>query len=425
MSLTKRGAERRKRQLELPEGMPERRASADRRLRGYIEGMRIFAGVAHGELETLLAGCAIRSLTPGEALLRPGQQNDAIYVLLSGLLHIRLDATDTQGVIAIAPGGNIGELSIIDGKPVSAYVVAAEECNVMRIPADLFWEQVIPLPGVARNLLRVLSERMRVNNELILKRLAEHLRLEHLERELRTATGIQASMLPSRFPLFPDRQDVDVHATMVAAREVGGDFYDAFFVNPTRLFVAIGDVSGKGVPAALFMARSITLLRMEAARGAAPHEILERVNQALCEGNEAGMFVTVFCAALDTETGELAYANGGHNPPLANTGGCYTFIEPPRGLLLGMVEGIGYTPASLHLARGQSVLLYTDGVTEAANAALELYDDERLLACLRPLDGEESAAQTVALVQADVAAFVDGAEPSDDITLLALTWRGA
>jgi len=404
---------------------PQHHGNARRFAPGHAQGMRLFAGVPHELIEPLLADCAVHTVAVGGVLLRPGEPNDAIYVLLSGLLHIRLDATDTDGGIAIEPGGNIGELSIIDGKPVSAFVVAAQECSVMRIPAEVFWDHIIPLPGVARNLLQVLSGRMRQNNDLILKRLAEHLRLELLERELKTANGIQASMLPSRFPLFPERTDVDLHAMMIAAREVGGDFYDAFFISPRQLFVAVGDVSGKGVPAALFMARSMTLLRMEAARGLAPHEILTRVNEALCTGNEAGMFVTVFCAVLDTATGELAYSNGGHNAPLSNAGGAYAYIEPPRGLVLGMMEGTPFLPATLTLAPGESLLLYTDGVTEAADPANALYEDERLLACLRGVPARASAAQAVAAVHADVADFVDGAEASDDLTLLALTWHGA
>jgi len=391
-----------------------------------LEKILIFAGVPRAQIEPVLARCPLQTLPAGTILLRPGQQNDSIHVLLAGLLHIRLEAADSPDYIAIEPGGCIGELSIIDGKPVSAYVVAAEACEVMRIHADAFWDELIPLPGVARNLLKVLSDRMRLNNELIIKRLADRLKLEHLQRELQTASGIQASMLPSHFPLFPERAEVDLHAMMRPAKEVGGDFYDAFFISPSKLFVAIGDVSGKGVPAALFMARSMTLMRMEALRDLPPHEILSRVNNALCVDNDAGMFVTVFCGVLDTDTGLFAYSNGGHNAPLCDaTEAGYAYMRPPRGLVLGFSEGAPFGAAELRLQPGNSVLLYTDGVTEAANAGEEMYSDERLLQRLRSIGRAASAREVVAAVCLDVEAFVAGAEPSDDITVLALTYCGA
>jgi len=409
-------------------GQPERRSGSDRRLRGYIAQMLIFAGVPPEEVAPILARCPLRRLAAGEILLTPGQQNHAIQVLITGELRIHLNTSDSADFISIGPGGCIGELSIIDGKPVSAFVVAGTDSRVMLIDAQTFWDELIPLPGVARNLLRVLSDRMRQNNELIINRLADRLKLEHLERELQTASRIQASMLPSRFPLFPDRADIDLYAMMEAAKEVGGDFYDAFFISPDKLFVAIGDVAGKSVPAALFMARSMTQMRMVALRDLAPGEILTRVNDALCEGNDSGMFVTVFCAVLDTATGELAYSNGGHNPPLSNSGNLasagFDYMRPPRGLVLGIAEGAAYGLASLRLAPGQSVLLYTDGVTEASNPEQALYSDERLLETLRAVPAGSDARQIVEAVRADVRTFVDGAEASDDITMLALTYLG-
>jgi sigma-B regulation protein RsbU (phosphoserine phosphatase) len=394
-------------------------------LRTQIGKALIFAGVPLAAVEPILTRCALRHLFAGEVMLAPGQQNNAIHILIDGSLHIHLDAPGSADFIAIEPGGCIGELSIIDGKPVSAYVIAAGACTVMQIHEQTFWDELIPLPGVARNLLKVLSDRMRVNNEQIIRRLADRLKLEVLERELQTASRIQASMLPSRFPLFPDRADIDLYATMEAAKEVGGDFYDAFFITPEKLFIAIGDVAGKGVPAALFMARSMTQMRMVAVRDLPPDEILARVNDALCEANDSGMFVTVFCAVLDTATGDLTYSNGGHNAPLSNAAGNgFEYLVPPRGLVVGIVEGAPFGLGRLQLQPGQSVLLYTDGVTEATNEAEDLYSDERLPETLRGAAAGLDAQALVDLVRADVKNFVAGAEPSDDITLLALTWLG-
>lgn len=404
---------------------PERRRGIDRRLAGYIKNILLFTGVEREQVEPVLAHCPVRRLADGEIMLAPGQANNAIHVLLEGALHIHLNDAGSADFITIEPGGCLGELSLIDGKPVSAYVVAAGACTVMQIHEQAFWDQLIPLPGVARNLLRVLSNRMRLNNELIIQRMADHLRLEHLERELETANRIQASMLPSHFPLFPGRGDLDLYAMMEPAKDVGGDFYDAFFINPNKLFVAIGDVSGKGIPAALFMARSMTQMRMEALRDAAPHEILARVNDSLCAGNDSGMFVTVFCAVLDTRSGLLAYSNGGHNPPICDAGGeGFAYMVPPRGLVLGVAEGVPYRPASVQMSPGQTLLLYTDGVTEAANPALALYSDERLLDTLRRIDERADARAMIDEIRADIAAFVAGAPASDDITMLALTYRG-
>jgi sigma-B regulation protein RsbU (phosphoserine phosphatase) len=412
-------------QPDAPPGRTERRLGIDRRLAGYLQGILLFAGVPHADVAPILARCPLRRLDAGAVMLAPGQRNDTIHVLLEGRLHIHLDAADSPDFIAIEPGGCIGELSIIDGKPVSAFVVAHGECIVMLIHEQVFWEQLIPLPGVARNLLRVLSDRMRVNNELIIKRLADRMKLEVLERELATASRIQASMLPSRFPLFPERADIDLYAMMQAAKEVGGDFYDAFFISPNKLFIAIGDVAGKGVPAALFMARSMTQMRMVAMRDLPPAEILARVNEALCEGNDSGMFVTVFCAVLDTATGELAYSNGGHNAPLTDAqNDRFAYLVPPRGLVLGIMEVAPFGAGSMRLKPGQSIVLYTDGVTEAANPQQALYSDERLLETLLRDSAGQSARGIIDLVRADVETFVAGAEPSDDITMLALTYLG-
>jgi len=402
----------------------ERRQNLDRRQLGYISRLQLFSGIPYHLIEDVLKSCPVLELASEEVMLTPGQSNNSIYLLLAGSLQIHLGARDASDCIVIGPGECIGELSIIDGKPVSAYVVAQTPCRVLIIHEGVFWGSIIPIPEVARNLMTVLAERMRLNNKLILERLKSHLMLEHLQKELQIAKRIQASMLPSTFPLFPERTDVDIFAVMDAAKDVGGDFFDAFFVKPDKLFIGIGDVSGKGIPAALFMARSMTQLRMEALRDLPLDEILARVNSRLCENNESGMFVTLFCGILDLETGDLHYSNAGHNPPLTSpAGGSFDFIEVPRGTMVGIIEDVRFESARMVLRPGQSLVLYTDGVTEAMNPQQELYSEGRLRETLSA--GRHTDAKAIIdAVMGDIESFAEGATPSDDITLLALRYLG-
>jgi phosphoserine phosphatase RsbU/P len=247
---------------------------------------------------------------------------------------------------------------------------------------------------------------------------------ERIESELRVANEIQSSMLPRLFPPFPDRKEFDLYATMNAAREVGGDFYDFFFVNPDKLCIIIGDVCGKGIPAALFMAISKTLLRTEALHAGTPDEVLLRVNDILYPDNEASMFFTGLCAMLDTNSGDMVIANGGHNPPLfCPDGQEFHYIQLPKGLVVGAMPGTRYESRSYTLKPHDTIFLYTDGVTEAMNPRNQLYSEARLLKCLNGLRGN-SVSKMIHGVRADIDIFAEGAVQSDDITMLALEFNG-
>ena len=226
-------------------------------------------------------------------------------------------------------------------------------------------------------------------------------------------------------PLTPESSH-DIAASIRPAKTVGGDFYDFHVTSDAKLYVCIGDVSGKGVPAALFMARAVTQLRMEAAREQSPAAILEAANRALCHGNEAGMFVTLFCGVLDLKTGEFSYANAGHNPPLfLQEPGKADFLKVSKGIVAGVMDTARYPQDRVRLCSGQAVLLYTDGVTEAQNPAGALYGPPRAQELMCRLNGGASGAREwVTALQADVLAFSAGAEPADDLTILALRWRG-
>ncbi len=412
-----RGADRR-RDAQAPVS-PERREGGDRRSQGYISRAALFDSIPYAVLEAVLAGCPVEACEAGAVLLSPGQANDAIHLLLEGRLRIHLEHADSGDFIPIEAGGCFGELSIIDGQPVSAWIVADRPSRVMRIPESVFWERLIPVPGVARNLLRVLAERMRANRDLIIERMKDSLALEHLHKELAIAQELQRSMLPAPELLFTGRPEVRAWAEMTPAKDVGGDFYDAFQVEPGLLFVAVGDVSGKGVPAALFMSRTITQLRMEAARERSPAAIVTAVNRALCQGNESGMFVTLFCGLLETASGRFDYCSAGHNPPVLLAGGAPEFVVPRKGLVAGIMEGARYAEDSKVLAPGHGVLLYTDGVTEAMDPGGGLYGEPRLISALSG-DAGGDPRLLVDRVRMDLASFVQNAPQADDITLLAL-----
>ncbi len=246
---------------------------------------------------------------------------------------------------------------------------------------------------------------------------------ERIQSELKVATDIQASLLPRLFPAFPDRPEFDIYASMDPAKEVGGDFYDFFFINETNLCFLIADVADKGVPAALYMMVAKTLLKSEGQRLGEPDQILASVNTILAADNDSCMFATVFCAILDTETGEVRFANAGHNPPLLiePQGIRYLAIQP--GFVLGPMPDIVYATERITMRTGDTLFLYTDGVTEAKNPEEELYGEPQLLHALQRAPKEDLTAMIHA-IRAEVTQHANGAPQSDDVTMVAIKYRG-
>lgn len=246
---------------------------------------------------------------------------------------------------------------------------------------------------------------------------------ERIGAELNVATQIQASMLPCLFPAFPEREEFDVFASMTPAREVGGDFYDFFMVDETHLAVVMADVSGKGVPAALFMVIGKTLIKDHTTPGRDMGEVFSEVNKLLCEANSEGLFITAFEGVLNLVTGELRYVNAGHEMPfIARSGGAFEAYKIRPGFVLAGMEGMRYRAGTVELAPGDKLFQYTDGVTEATNAANELYGMDRLGTVL----AENTAASPeniLAAVKADIDAFVKDAPQFDDITMLCLEYK--
>ena len=247
---------------------------------------------------------------------------------------------------------------------------------------------------------------------------------QRIEESLKLAADIQMGMLPSTFPAFPERNDFDLFAGIIPAKEVGGDFYDFFLIDKKHLCFVIGDVSGKGIPAALFMALTKTQIKASSSRRRTPGDILFRANNDLCHENESSMFCTLFYGIMNTETGEVTYANAGHNPPyLITNSGEPVQIESTGGIALGVMEEMEFESATFTISKGDSIFLYTDGVNEAMNEADEEYSYERLEDYLK----ENSTGSITDIVNRNlesVKEFAGTAPQSDDITVLALRYLG-
>lgn len=247
---------------------------------------------------------------------------------------------------------------------------------------------------------------------------------ERIESELNIASRIQQDMLPLIFPPFPDKDEIDIFASMQAAKMVGGDFYDFFLIDENKLCFVIADVSGKGIPASLFMVISKTLIKSEAMSGISPAEVLTNVNKTLLEGNDEMMFVTVLLCMLDLKTGELTFANGGHNPPLiGKKERDFDYVELNKSKVVGVFDRATFSNQTIQMDKGDTIFLYTDGVTEAMNPVSEQFTEGRLKEAMINLNSEP-VKMIKEIVLDDVKRFVDGAEQSDDITTLVVKYNG-
>ena len=249
-------------------------------------------------------------------------------------------------------------------------------------------------------------------------------KLAATETELNMATEIQTSMLPSIFPAFPDRPAFDIYASMDPAKEVGGDFYDFFMIDDDHLAIVIADVSGKGVPAALFMMSSKILINDHALMGGTPAEILGRVNKQVYANNKAHMFVTVWLGILEISTGKLTTASAGHEYPMININGKYEMLKDKHGLAIGAMDIAKYKNTEIQLKKGDSIFVYTDGVAEATDANNELFGTDRTVEALNAIPKGASQKEVLAGVRVAVDAFVKEAPQFDDLTMVGLKYNG-
>ena len=252
-----------------------------------------------------------------------------------------------------------------------------------------------------------------------------------IEADLSIAKSIQLSALPYTFPPFPERKDFELFASMNAAKEVGGDFYDFYMLEQDKLGFLIADVSGKGIPAAMFMMKGKTIIRDLAENGRSPGEVFNTANEKLCEGNDAELFITAWMGFLDLKTGTVHVANAGHNPPVLIRDGRAEYVVLKPGLMLAGMDGMTYKDQTLQLQKGDILYLYTDGVTEAMDEDEDQYGEDRLIKllsfgenCPEPSGDNGIAGAVCGLVKADVDSFVKDAEQSDDITMLCIRYLG-
>ena len=246
---------------------------------------------------------------------------------------------------------------------------------------------------------------------------------ERIGTELSLATTIQVNSIPNVFPAFPEREDFDIHASMTPAKAVGGDFYNFYMIDDTRLGMVIGDVSGKGIPAALFMMVTNILVSEKMRTGIAPEDVLTAVNSAICKRNKADMFVTLWLGILDLKTGTLRAANAGHEyPALKHADGSFELLKDKHGLPVGAMDGVKYKGYELQIEPGAKLFVYTDGVPEANDADNNMFGIERMLAALNS-DTEVSPKGVLKNVQDAVDGFVAGAEQFDDLTMLCVEYK--
>jgi sigma-B regulation protein RsbU (phosphoserine phosphatase) len=390
-----------------------------------LQSHNMLRGIPAGVLQALVEKCRTITLDRNEVLLTPGEENHTLYFLLSGQLEVHLDSRDSGNSFPIYAGEVIGEMSIIEERPVSAWVVGEQPSQLLAMPEQVFWSHFVSIPQATRNLLQLLISRVRRTDAVLAKELERKVRYEHLQRELESAAKIQASILPGINPMFPKHPQVDAHAVIKPAREVGGDFFDALALNDHCLCVAVGDVCGKGLAAALFMVRVITLLRVCLLREHNPAAVLPAVNRLLCEANEEAMFVTLAVVLFDTRTGRLTYLNGGHNPPLLSV--CaqpFAPWQPPKGKALGVEPQAAFSTSEFVLQPGDTLVLYTDGVTEAENERHEQFNVARAAKALSQAIPYARVIETVANLERAIGDFTGDAPQSDDITVLALRYQG-
>jgi len=247
---------------------------------------------------------------------------------------------------------------------------------------------------------------------------------ERIQSELDVAKEIQEGILPKIFPAFPERQEIQLFASLESAKQVGGDLYDFFFIDDSHLCFVIGDVSDKGVPAALFMAITMTLIRSTAEEHSSPAEIMVRINDKLSRENPNSMFVTLFIGVLNTQTGSVVYASGGHNPPiLIKNNGETLYKDGISGLVVGGMEDMPYQELAFDLEPGEKIFLYTDGVTEALDIHQNLFSDKKLLEDVT-LNRDADPQALVQKIRESVKKHVQTAPQSDDITMLVLQYNG-
>ncbi|HWB49810.1 MAG TPA: SpoIIE family protein phosphatase [Stellaceae bacterium] len=427
---------------------------------GLLAPLPLFARLDPPAVTAIARRCGFAYFHAGDVIMREGEVSTFADVILMGEVDIFVTTPAGEAHVAtVGPPHLVGELGALAATPRSATVIAHGDLCVLRIERDNLMALTAQHPSIGSAIIGELGQRIyRMNRSLAYltyaanalgrdeydpEMLAELTRqpgelanfarafaamaaeLEAKKRrrdEMQAAATIQNSILPRPLPRDGALAAVDLHAEMHPAREIGGDFYDFFLIGADRLAVTVADVSGKGIPAALFMAVSRTVLR-GGERGADMAADMENANRLLAAENAAAMFVTAFHGVLDLKSGLLRYCNAGHNPPyLLRADGSRETLKA-TGIPFGVMEDAPYRIAEVQLGPGDTLFLFSDGITEAFNPDAEEFGTERLEAALETARGGAAAA-VVGAVLAATGSFAAGAEQSDDITALALAYRG-
>ena len=334
----------------------------------------------------------------------------SIYGCYHGVLNVSNVPLEESGVINII-NGSITESVIAHGYDVKEYVI-----DTLRF----YYTPKMLIYAVIGTLCVMIAE---AGKNMILQQEKTTRSNERMSTELDLASRIQERLLPSIFPPYPERKEFDIYASMTPAREVGGDFYDFFLIDDDHLMIEIADVSGKGVPASLFMAITKSMLLDHVKMGQSPAEAFTSINSTLCNKNETGMFVTAWMAIVEISSGKVTYVNAGHNPPLIYKNGHFEFLKCKPGFVLGGLDGIQYKQFELQLQPNDKLLLYTDGVTEATNSNNELYGNDRLIEfCNNNTD--KNCKDIIPMLLQQLEQFAGDQQQFDDITILAFNYVG-
>jgi phosphoserine phosphatase RsbU/P len=428
---------------------------------GMLRATSSFAAISADDLARLATSATVDSASAGEALFLQGDLGTWAYLVLEGEVAVEVeDGGQRVTVAVITPGELVGEIAAFASTPRTATVRARTEVRLLRIEQAAVRRHLASSPETAMAVIADLGRRLQTLNGTlatltraadalaagdfdpsmldtlraqasrfahfadVFERMAEELlRKRALATEMRTARDIQSAMLPDGGPCAP-LPGLALAAAMVPARQVGGDFYDYFALDDRRLAIAVGDVSGKGVPAALFMAIAKTVLRTVARAGGGAADILASANAALATDNAEAMFVTVGLAIVDARTGEADIASAGHEEIYLVTAAGQVEKIAPMGPALALFEGAAFRARQARLGPGDWIVIATDGVTEAFSATGEVFGNDRLEARIAALaDGDPAG--MIAGVSATIADFATGTPQSDDLTGLALRFEGA
>jgi phosphoserine phosphatase RsbU/P len=420
-----------------------------------------FAQIPKSDLRKIAASCSVECTPAGTTLFVQGDAGSWAYLVLEGEVAVEVDEDEGHVIVAVVgPGELVGEIAAFAATPRTATVRARTDVRLLRIDQAVVRRHLVANPETAMAIIADLGRRLQNQNSTLatLTRAAEALaagsfepsmldalrtqatRFSHFAKvfermatellskralaiEMRTAAEIQSAMLPDGAACNP-LPGLSLAAAMVPARQVGGDFHDRFALDDHRLAIAVGDVSGKGVPAALFMAIARTILRTVARSGGSAAEIVSAANAALCEDNAEAMFVTLAFAIVDARTGAAEIASAGHEEIYLVAGGGGIVKVAPMGPALGLFETARFGSQTVRLAPGDWIVFATDGVTEAFSAAGEVFGNDRLEARLAEL-AATGPGEMIAGVSATIAAFAQGIPQSDDLTGLALRFEGS